>query len=386
MPVTRKVSLKNENFPQCGTGSTPYFVDWISIYQTHLESVGTLPKVNDGALFRFDSDGDLDWTTVTKAKVEGGSHQSSLFISCDGTTVRFEGNVSKFDRSDNVFGYSFGQCLIRINAVLATFGLPPFTAGERAEYQRKSSPDSLSDDSLIYWTGARITRIDITQNFSAGSEQNAMLFMNWLSGQQANRIKTGTFPGGETVDFGRGSKYVYSKAYLKAPELRRHARKLVDPECPGQRLYDPYFEELTAWCSSVGLVRFETTYKARWLTENRCEFLGRFDMKQLQIDFEERKSVLTRTQLDIDRLSELEPKLLGIYRMWQSGDDLATHLKRATFYRHRKALLLYGVDIAIPSNVIKFQPRVRVINLTAVSPPPFYRLPDPSYFQLKKVA
>ncbi|MEN9373028.1 MAG: hypothetical protein RIR79_580 [Pseudomonadota bacterium] len=387
MPVTRKVSpLERNNLHLVvGEPTTKYghFVDWLSIHQTH--SGAAFPKLNDGAVFRYDADGSLDWTAVTKARVEG-SHESSLFISSDGETVKFEGNVSKFDREDNVFGYSFGECLIRINAILASFGLPPFTAGVRGEYARKGKASDLSDDDLIFWTGARITRIDITENFSAGSEQDAMLFMNWLSGQQASRLKTGTFPGGETVDFGRGSKFVYSKAYLKAPELLRHARRLKDPENSGQRAYNPYLEQLARWCADSGLVRFETTYKARWLTQNKTEFLGRFDMKQINLDFEERKSVMSRTQLDIDCLADLDAKSLAVYRMWQAGDDLSTKFKKSQFYKYRKALMPYGLDIAIPNNVIQFRPRIRVVTLGSISPPAFYQRPHPAYFQLKKVA
>lgn len=353
---------------------TGIFCDWISVYQRHGKG---LPVLADGCMVKYDADGAHEFTTLKKARIEG-SHESAVFIRCDGETVWFEGNVSKFGRQENVFGYTYEQCLERINALLGTLSLPPFTAGQRLEACKHSG----DDNSEWIWTGARITRIDVTENFSAGSKENAYSFMRFLSMQQASRLKTGTYGEGETVDFGRGSKYAYSKAYLKGPELLRHARKLKDPDNARQRSYSPYLEQLAAWCNSIGLVRFETTYKSRYLTQNKLQYLGAFDMNQLEIDFNDRKSVFTRSDCDVDELTDLEPKTLAIYRMWQAGDDITSKCSRATFYRHRSRLLPYGIDIAIKSNVLKFQPKTRVITLGPVSPPDFYERPQPSFIRL----
>lgn len=373
MRITCKVSLTDETNHQ---NHNPYgvFCDWVSIYQTHVQ---TLPVLADGCFVKYDADGVHEFTTLRKLRVEG-SHESSIFIRCDGNTVWFEGNVSKFGRQDNVFGYTFDQCIERINALLGTFGLPPFTAGERMEVVNRRGDDCAKR----IWTGARITRIDVTENFAAGSKENAYQFMRFLASQQASRLKTGTFGEGETVDFGRNSKYVYSKAYLKGPELFKHAKKLKDPDNSRQRAYDPYLEPLAAWCVSIGLVRFESTYKARFLTQKNLHFLGGFDMNVLLVDFTERKSVFTRSECDVDELTDLEPKTLAMYRMWQAGDDITSKCSRATFYRHRSKLLPYGIDIATKSNVVKFQPKTRVITLGPVSPPEFYERPHHSFIRL----
>lgn len=365
-PVTRKVIPRSRK--NC-TENGQTFCDWISIYQRHGQG---LPYIADGCFVRFDADGTHEYTTLRKLKVEG-SHESAVFIRCDGETVWFEGNVSKFSRQDNVFGYSFEECIDRINALLKSKGLPPFTTGIRMEVASHDREDSAK----WIWTGARLTRVDVTQNFAAGSKENSAHFMRFLASQQASRLKTGVYAEGETVDFGRGSKYAYSKAYLKAPELLKHARKIKDPDNTRQRAYNPYLEQLAEWCAAVGLVRFETTYKARYLTQNHQQFLGSFDMKQLLLDFEERKSVFTRNQCDVDQLSDLEPKLLAVYRMWQSGDDLTVKFKKSAFYKHRAKLLPYGIDIAIKSNVLRFEPKTRVITLEAVQPPEWYDLPHP---------
>ena len=115
------------------------FCDWVSIYQAHTESGVELPKLNDGCFVRYDVHGAHESTTLKKLKVEG-SHESAIFIRSDGVTVWFEGNVSKFGRQDNVFGFSFIDCLARINAILASLGLPPFGPSSfRVELDVKST-------------------------------------------------------------------------------------------------------------------------------------------------------------------------------------------------------------------------------------------------------
>lgn len=390
VPVTRHFSLTGETFTQ-KTGSlavaiaslkaarpgrldqTQSFCDWVSIYQAHPGA--DLPRVNDGAFVRYDANGAHESTTLKKFKVEG-SHETSVFIRCDGQTVWFEGNVSRFGRPDNVFGFTFQQCLTRINALLSANGLPPFTCGESFRAQ------CFAGDRESF-TGARITRLDLTQNFQSGSKENAYAFMRHLSMQQASRLKTGTYGEGETVDFGRFSRRVYSKAYLKHAELLRHMRKDKGEITEYSRVTNaPYITALADWCSSVGLVRFETTYKSTFLIDNCQNYLGGLDMRFLEKDFLERQIVFTRTTCEVDQLTELPKSVLAVYRMWQAGDDIVTKFSRAQFYKHRSKLLPFGVDIAIKSNVINFTPRVRVIQLAPATMPAFYELPQPSHLRL----
>lgn len=341
------------------------FCDWLSIYQRHYGS--GLPVVADGAVMRIDSDGQVESLTHKKQRLEG-SFETAVFVRCDGETVWFDGNVSKWGRKDNLFGYSFRQCLQIINNLLFSLGLPPFTEGERYITNFKGEPRTC-------WTGAIVTRVDVTRNFSVGSKENAYHFMRYLQGQQASRLKTGTYGEGETVDWGRGSRRLYLKAYLKGPELRRHISKSVPGDGFVKPPPDPYVLQLADWCDSVGLVRVEMTFKATKLHDMACHYLGGFDMKQLEIEFEERCEVLTRASADVDELTNLPKALLSTYRMWQAGDDLVQKMSKRTFYRHRRELLPFGVDIAIKSNVITFQPKTRVIQLGPVSMPDFYELP-----------
>ena len=404
VPVTRHFSLTGETnrpnltlvvppesvsswkFQSISKIQTIGFCDWISIYQRHFGA--RLPQVSNGVVMKIDRHGETICVTLGKEKIVG-SHETSVFVRCDGDTVWFDGNVSKFGRTDNVFGYSFQECIYLINQILVNLELPPFSEGEKFITNNKGTPKTV-------WTGAIVTRMDLTENHMTGSASNAYHFMQHLQSQQASRLKTGTYGDGETVDFGRGSRRLYFKAYLKGPELRRHIKKENKGFTPvlgvdnidkasssdlrqyfTERGLNQYTLDLADWCDSVGLVRVEMTFKSTILHSMGCNYLGALDMKQLEAVFTDRCSIFTRAVADVNEITDLPRPVLSTYRMWAAGDDVITKVSRATFYRHRKELLPYGVDIAIKSNVISLKTKTRVIKLGPASMPDWYDLPNP---------
>ena len=355
--VTPPDSLTGETFgPQIPQHETPprFFIDWLSVSQVHPS--GGLPLVDAGTVIASDTDGVMVWKT-SRAVEHEGSFDTSINVKCDGERVTLSGNLSRFGRRDNLFGFDFAECMRRANEVLAHHGLPPFSAGSRVELAKKRGKD------VEYaWTGARVSRIDLTANYCAGSADDAHAFMQWLGSQHAHRQEGQRLGQGETVAFGAGSRRSYWKAYLKALELKRHEG--ADPE-------------VIAWCDAVGLVRFEGTLRSNLLTEVGAAYLGDYErghaMGQLIRIFEERSSVLGRATAASDDMDALPRHLRATARDYMAGMDLTAAMSRASFYRHRSALLPYGIDIAV-RNVRPFTPRVRVIELAQAVPPSWYQL------------
>lgn len=68
--------------------------------------------------------------------------------------------------------------------------------------------------------------------------------------------------------------------------------------------------------------------------------------------------------LSSELLHKLPQRLRSTYVLWTSGEDLRSTLPTRTFYRHRKELMDYGIDITIRkagddrSNVV---PLVRIL-------------------------
>lgn len=330
----------------------PFFVDWLTIKQTHEVE---LPVVDFGFVRAVDGDGVQQWQVSRPVHVEG-SHDTSIHVRCDGHTVLLSGNVSRFGRADNLFGLDLAAAIRKASAIVGRFGLPPFTAGAQMPVLRKRNDGALSV--AIEYTGARITRLDLTQNFATGDVESARQYLRWLATQQqGRRIQVGTYDS-ETVDWGRGSRRFYAKAYLKSAELLRHGGS----------------PEVARYCESQGVVRFELTIKATQLQTMGCHFLGGLHMGRLIHLFEERRSVMARASLDVDDLDRLPRHFRATARDYLAGDDVQGRMSKVTFWRHRRALLPFGIDIAVKSGVVPFQPRVRVIELGPLAVPDWYEL------------
>ena len=347
----RDVPVTRPEIPSSGT-AVPFFIDWVSVTQEWPE--GGLPTVDSGCVWAADADGVIEWRTV-KSHKHCGSFDTSLQVRCDGHRVTFSGNVSRFGRADNVFGFDLAECLRRINGVLAHYGLPPFSAGERIEYAKRGG--------IRYrWTGARFSRLDLTANYQAGSADNAHLVMQYLGSQHNGRKAGRVLADGETVDFGKGSRRQYWKAYVKHKELKRHG-------CSDARLVE--------WCESVGLVRFEGTIKSNALNDLGCAFLGDYErgwaMGQLVQLFAEHSAVLSRAERATDDLDDLPARLRAVARDYLAGMDMKATLSKSAFYRHRVALLPLGIDLSV-RNVRAFAPRVRVVQLAHAEVPSWYQL------------
>jgi II/X family phage/plasmid replication protein len=335
--------------------ATPFFVDWLTISQEHV--AGGLPVVDAGCVIATDEAGELKWKTV-RAVTHQGSFETSISVKCDGNRVTLSGNLSRFGRPENVFGFGFAECMARANEVLKHYGLPVFTAGERIEFAKDRGRDV-----RYAWTGARVSRIDLTSNYEAGSMDGAHAVMQYLGTQHAGRHEGRVLGQGETVAFGGGKGgRQYWKAYVKSLELRRHG-------CAD--------EQVIAHCERVGLVRFEGTVRTKALTDMGAAYLGDYErgfaMSQLVRLFEEKSAVLSRAEKSTDDLDELPRHLRATARDYLAGMDTARSLSRATFFRHRRELLSYGIDISV-RNVRPFQPRVRVVELRRAEVPAWYQL------------
>ena len=55
---------------------------------------------------------------------------------------------------------------------------------------------------------------------------------------------------------------------------------------------------------------------------------------------------MTNQSINEKKLLELSNTYQGTYQLWKSGYNLKTHLSHNTYYRHRRELLKYGIDIA----------------------------------------
>ena len=101
------------------------FIDWLTISQFHQVSQ-PLPLVHQGVRVDYNEEG-LPIFERASPKRYMGSFDTSVRISCNGYRVYLSGNVGRFSRPDNLFGFGINQTIERANYLLAMFDLPPFT-------------------------------------------------------------------------------------------------------------------------------------------------------------------------------------------------------------------------------------------------------------------
>lgn len=331
------------------------FCDWLSIYQVH--TCGNLPIVRDGMVRFTDEDGQIKLDVVQK-KVHKGSFETSLRISCDGNRVTLEGNVGRFDRPDNLFGYSVLDCISIANRVLAALNLPPFT---------DPSPMPLNgpygSDKGFQAVGSIITRIDLTVNYSCGSASQAPQMIRYLQSFRSGKFEPRPYRT-TGVSWGEGSKWFYAKVYDKAADYVRHHSESSEQHDP--RLY--------AFIKESGIVRHEITLKSRWLKQKGFWRFSLWDQVMQSRVYAMFGDVIADSA-HVDEYLEIPGRAGELALAWRDGADLRTRLSQGTYYKYKKQLLKYGIDISIPANVTRLNTRLEIIKLVPCQIPDWYALP-----------
>lgn len=94
--------------------------------------------------------------------------------------------------------------------------------------------------------------------------------------------------------------------------------------------------------------------------------------KQLLIEYLKTLDISDQFTLNSKAYSFLKPRLQLAYRAWEAGEDLRTILPKNTFYRYRRELLKYRVDISVAKSNIQSNkvPLSRILKM------PFCEVPD----------
>nr|WP_245395371.1 phage/plasmid replication protein, II/X family [Vibrio parahaemolyticus] len=370
------------------TGFSVYFIDQLFIQQHHPD--GGLPLVGTHVIERLDMEsGEALPPSVNQKRLEG-SFSSKLTIRCDGFKVRVEGNPSRWQRMDNLFGLTtLDECVEVYNHILKKYDLPSFTKNTRL-YPRQT-PDGKST-SLI-GNGAEITSIDWTRNISVGEGKESSFIRGMSSMQIGRGRKPHLFPNGMTCGWGYGSSWALNKLYCKAWELKEHLRKDKRKKngVPPEQL--EYIEKLISYCEKQGVVRDEMSMKQLFLKKHRLQFYGLVDetdyyahlndienaMKTIQINHDEHKSIADQLlEMEIVKSRQAANATQSYAIMWQSGTDIRQVLNRSQFYEHKSRLKQIGLDIGQPFDVTRMCPtlkRSEVIEVQPLSIPDWYQLP-----------
>ena len=356
-----------------------YFYDWLSISQDHNDcnlpivcsKIRTVEDLETGEIIQ-----------TRQALAHEGSYSTVISISSDGNRVSVFGNPSRFNRLDNLFGYSnLDDCVKLYNELLVQLGLPPFN--KVTKITPVWNPKFKKFDNIV--NGAVIRQVHVTKNFSVGpgNEKN---FIRSL-GSYAYRSKLPMiYPNGNTIDWNAGSRTVYIKLYVKSHSLSLERKKLISRYTEKEL---DYYDRVTKFCKDNGVVRLEYEFKSNFLATRNLRYYGVNDMnKLLEFNFVENKiekmeTVVTDYTSVADELimqnivtsRQAANATQAYFFMWLHGQDIRKTLKRSQFYTHRNRLLELGYDIADQINVSTMPCRIknnRTISISDLSVPSFY--------------
>lgn len=378
------------------------FFDWLTIFQEH--PAGDLPLMGKEYKVTYDlATMAKVYETVHGFKFEG-SHDTSLRVTCDGAKVEVSGNPSVFCRQDNLYGFvSMSDCVDLYNEVLNDLGLPMFVGSPASgcfhRYQYAHS------DGLNHPHQPTITRTDITENLKS---TDALAYIRALSGYVHQGHRGFLFPDGLTADwngkhngFQQGaSRDVYIKYYVKENDI---TNKLVKNERKSNKVINldetlyfkekkNYLENVKGFCLENQIVRHEVSLKYKFLKKHGllspeswsdAVMSNIISPYQFHNKIKVEQSGIQRTipQLLEFGVSERVAKRADVVlHAWLQGKNL--HYKsdgglgQADFYRMRKTLLLVGVDIARPADLLHMPLQSRKLEVSSLPPPDWYELPS----------
>lgn len=335
------------------------FIDRLYVNQEFHD--GETPELFDGAFARIDSDGTQEWIQPSAAVMEG-SHDTRILAKSFGGRSFLRGNPGRFGRPDNVFNLDWHQTWEKTNLLCDRFGMRRFSFGEQTY---NVSERDAKYGVLSTWTGATVSALDVTCNFATGSKENAFLFLQWLEAQHIERIKGGVARLG-SVRFGEGNG-LQVEAYYKPDEMLAHAKN----DHQRKQIKE---SQLFQWLSDNGIVRLEVRAKRNHLRDRNLAYAGGITMEKISKLYEDKTQIVRRISRDVDAFdfSSLPLAVAGTAREYLAGGDVRARMSTATFYRRRKELLAYGIDIAAPNKIRQIMPRVKVIELKPVEAPSWY--------------
>lgn len=360
------------------------FYDWIKAYQDYPHD---LPQVGDVICRRFDVETDELLGTSVPAFFAEGSYCTTFRIHVCGRRITVDGNASRINRLDNVFGIeTLDGCMAVINEVLAKLHLPPMTKCKTLR--------QLQDGSYLA-DGAIFQRLDLTSNFYVG-QGNERAYLRGISSQRFRNSIAYLYPDGNTCVWTpkggeKAGSLVYPGNYNKSAELDSHLLPKVKRAFGEDSDEFRYVRELRDWCASVGMVRSELKCRSEYLKREGLRFWGLFDERKLVEIHRGFLMVGEKCEINSFDVLTVADELLakgiarnrmsanytaGYVHLWQQNQTF--DFKKSAVKKHRAALRQIGIDIKTPfdgtRHGIVFIRNVREIERVFQMPTPaFYR-------------
>lgn len=329
--------------------------------------------IPSGQIMSIEADGEIAWVAPKRLDVRS-SHETALFLKSSGSAgdgfashLMIDGNLAKFLQGHNVFG----SC--DLNTLLALSFQKIYELFEDHFYGwAHSLPFVLGQ---IRKGNYKVTMLDINQMYDVGNDFSVEAWLHAAEMRAVSRHGRAVRDKG-TIYLGKESRRWAFKFYNKWREMnaksKRNTHQLPD-----------YLKGLGIEEFVQGQLRAELRIFGKELEERHGITYGHqlnpTIINQLFNQYLGKITMTTQVTIIDEQLLKMPRSVQATYQLWRQGANLRG-LMRAntcntpspTFYRHRKILLEYGVDIAHmclspeQNNVV---PMMRIIEAVPVAIP-----------------
>lgn len=372
------------------------FYDWLSCYQDYDFD---LPLIaDDGYCFiDFTATDDEQYKTPRQNRIHHeGSFSTSIQVHVRGRRVLVSGNPSRFNRLDNLFGFStLEQCIAVYNQILESLGLPAFTVCTKIGFiQKEQSNGSIKLEPVA--NGLVITTLHITTNISVGPGGCIDSYLKAVSMLPYRHSVPRLHADGKTVDWlskQGNARELYPSVYDKAHEILTKTLPNVKRKFGERSQEYKYVKELQSYCESQGVARFEQKLNSPYLKKHNLQFYGLSDyshLDKLHKEFLNLDHKMKVSSMNIHTISETlinegivdttrAANTTALYALnWMNGQKFDS--TKSQVQTHRARLRKIGIDILKPCNLLIFSPvivkEVIEINKQPLQPPSFYKHPN----------
>jgi len=328
---------------------------------------GEIPFLHDpipaGRVISVEPNGEVTWECVKKIECRS-SHETSIKIKSVGgdgqgraTALQIDGNLCKFLQGHNVFG------IRDLNRLLLLSFRKIYQL--HIEHLQGGSPPSLTE-AQIKKGNYLVKMIDINQLYECGNDASVEAWLHAAEMRARSRHGRSTRDKG-TLYLGKTSRRWAIKFYNKARELLAQGKTHKLPDSLQGLGLEDFIQ---------GKLRAELRLFGKELEERHGITHGYHltpeVIDQLFNTYLEKIDMSQQTTLIDNKLHDLPRVLQSTYQLWRQGADMRQILSHNTFYRHRRELLLHGIDINLMhqapehSNVV---PLIRVIEAKPVAIP-----------------
>ncbi|WP_151781770.1 phage/plasmid replication protein, II/X family [Acinetobacter bereziniae] len=323
-------------------------IDWVTAI---LPCKHDPSKLISGMVMSFDSLGNPEWTVNKKLSVEGSYSSKIQIKSHTDNQIWISGNPTKFLQGHNIFG---SNDLVHIMGLFFDALLKFDNLG--------LSPDPFQYAAIKDGHYA-LSRVDVNESWHLDNSRDVLAWIRALGTTAYMKHRGAGQFSGDTAYFGKTSRRWSLKCYSKGNEIAVRGHGLhPDLQIPELIQYANKSLRIEAVIRQLELKRIGLDIASNWDIDTAEELL---------LNYIQNLEMSDVYMLKDDVLDTLPTRLRMVYQSWMNGDDLKQIMTKPTFYRVRKQLEKYGIDIATPSpkektNVI---PLIRVLEAKPVGIP-----------------